>query len=138
MILADGRNRSVLTFNNQLPGPLLVVCEGDTVQVTLKNEIIDGPITNSDGSPFSTTLHFHGIREVGRRDQNEQVFGPWSDGVPFSPLSINVQLIQVKVSPTPSRQPHLTQKRRISMHLQELIGTIVILELKGLMALKEA
>ena len=83
VILADGRNRSVLTFNNQLPGPLLVVCEGDTVQVTLKNEIIDGPITNSDGSPFSTTLHFHGIREVGRRDQNEQVFGPWSDGVPF-------------------------------------------------------
>ena len=83
VILADGRNRSVLTFNNQLPGPLLVVCEGDIVQVKLINEIVDGPITNSDGSPSSTTLHFHGIREVGRTDLGEKTFGPWSDGVPF-------------------------------------------------------
>ena len=78
---ADGRNRSVITFNGQLPGPLLVVCEGDTVIVTLENKIKDGPVTNSDGSPNTTTLHFHGIREVGTSEQ--QVFGPWSDGVPF-------------------------------------------------------
>ena len=78
---ADGRNRSVLTYNGQLPGPLLVVCEGDTVVVTLENKIEDGPVTNADGSPNTTTLHFHGIREVGTSDQT--VFGPWSDGVPF-------------------------------------------------------
>ena len=82
-LMADGRKRAALTFNGQLPGPLLVVCEGDTVIVNLHNKIIDGPVTNSDGSPNSTTIHFHGIREVGRTDQNERVFGPWSDGVPF-------------------------------------------------------
>ena len=41
----------------------------------------NGPVTNSDGSPNTTTLHFHGIREVG--SSSEPVFGPWSDGVPF-------------------------------------------------------
>ena len=83
--LADGRKRSVLTFNGTLPGPPLYVCEGDTVYVTLINEIEDGPITNADGSPSSTTLHFHGIREVGRKVyfDDEKEFGPWSDGVPF-------------------------------------------------------
>ena len=79
---ADGRNRTVLTFNEVLPGPLIVVCEGDTVNVHLKNLIEDGPVTNADGSPDETTLHFHGIREVGRTVDDE-VFGPWSDGVPY-------------------------------------------------------
>ena len=79
--MADGRLRTVLTYNGQIPGPLLVVCEGDTVNVTLDNQINDGPVTNSDGSPFSTTLHWHGIRQVGFSSQ--QTFGPWSDGVPF-------------------------------------------------------
>ena len=81
--IADGRLRTVLTYNNQLPGPLLVVCEEDTVIVALENQIKDGPVTNADGSPNSTTLHFHGIREVGRTDQNQTILGPWSDGVPF-------------------------------------------------------
>jgi len=49
--------------------------------VTLLNLIEDGPISNADGSPNTTTIHFHGIREVGRTDQTE--FGPWSDGVPY-------------------------------------------------------
>ena len=80
---ADGVKRSVLTFNGLLPGPTLVVCEGDTVQVELINNIVDGPISNADGSTSTTTLHFHGIREVGRVDQEEKVFGPWSDGVPY-------------------------------------------------------
>ncbi len=79
--MADGRKRTVLTYNGQIPGPLLVVCEGDTVNVTLDNQIVDGPVTNSDGSPFSTTLHWHGIRQVGLSSQT--TFGPWSDGVPF-------------------------------------------------------
>ena len=57
------------------------MCENDQVEVTLINLIEDGPITNSDGSPNTTTIHFHGIREVGRTDQTK--FGPWSDGVPY-------------------------------------------------------
>ena len=61
----------MLTYNSRLLGPLLVVCEDDTV--VLDNQIKD----------YATTLHFHGIREVGRIDQGERVFGPWSVGVPF-------------------------------------------------------
>ena len=85
---ADGRARSVLTYNKQLPGPLLVVCEDDIVRVKLFNEIQDGPVTNSDGSPNSTTLHFHGIRELGLYKDMDYIypkpgFGPWSDGVPY-------------------------------------------------------
>merc|ERR1712131_37427 len=76
---ADGRNRTVLTYNDILPGPLIVVCEGDTVKVHLKNHVKDGPLTNSDGSPNSTTLHFHGIRQVSVGKE----FGPFNDGVPF-------------------------------------------------------
>ena len=77
--MTDGHIREVLTYNNMIPGPLIKVCEGDTVHVKLINNIEDGPVTNADGSPTTTTLHFHGIREYGR----EGVFGPWSDGVPF-------------------------------------------------------
>ena len=55
---ADGRVRPVATYNGLLPGPLLVVCEGDNVEVTLVNNIVDGPVTNSDGSSNSTTLYY--------------------------------------------------------------------------------
>ena len=77
--LADGRHRDVNTFNGQLPGPTLVVCQDDIVEVTLVNRIAD-----------STTLHFHGIRQVGVMNKTAMVpepgykgYGPWSDGVPF-------------------------------------------------------
>ena len=86
--LADGRPRPVLTYNKKLPGPLLVVCEDDIVRVKLTNLITDGPVTNSDGSPNSTTLHFHGIRQLGLHKDKDYTsskfgFGPWSDGVPY-------------------------------------------------------
>merc|ERR1719430_885615 len=81
---ADGRVRYVTTYNGKLPGPLLVVCQDDTVEVTLVNNIIHGPVTNSDGSPNTTTLHFHGIRNVGvANNPNYTGFGPWADGTPF-------------------------------------------------------
>ena len=90
---ADGHNRSVLLFNGQLPGPSVVVCEGDDIVVNLKNkltgnEVLLGAPSKEGGHtkvPFnSTTLHFHGIREL-------QPFGfgswskggSWSDGVPL-------------------------------------------------------
>ena len=78
---ADGRKREVLTYNGILPGPMIVVCEGDTVNVHLVNQIKDGPVTNADGSPEETTLHFHGIRQVGKTQGGQ--FGPFSDGVPY-------------------------------------------------------
>ena len=75
---ADGRLRSILAFNRTnpgyegvtMPGPPIVICEGDKLVV---NNIL-GEMTNIDGSTNTTTLHFHGIREIGR---------PWSDGVPY-------------------------------------------------------
>jgi FtsP/CotA-like multicopper oxidase with cupredoxin domain len=70
---ADGRLRSVLTYNGRLPGPPLVICEGDELRVNFENQI-KGSMTEDDGSTNTTTLHFHGIRELNR---------PWSDGVPF-------------------------------------------------------
>eukprot|EP00092_Neocalanus_flemingeri_P054542 GFUD01064242.1.p1 GENE.GFUD01064242.1~~GFUD01064242.1.p1 ORF type:complete len:725 (+),score=89.37 GFUD01064242.1:295-2469(+) len=70
---ADGRIRSVLAYNGQIPGPPIVICEGDELLVNFKNNIT-GNMTNVDGSSNVTTLHFHGIREKTR---------PWSDGVPF-------------------------------------------------------
>eukprot|EP00092_Neocalanus_flemingeri_P093776 GFUD01119213.1.p1 GENE.GFUD01119213.1~~GFUD01119213.1.p1 ORF type:complete len:832 (+),score=108.53 GFUD01119213.1:2-2497(+) len=70
---ADGRIRSVLAYNGQIPGPPIVICEGDELVVNFKNDIT-GNMTNMDGSSDVTTLHFHGVREKTR---------PWSDGVPF-------------------------------------------------------
>ena len=99
---ADGRLRSVITYNGKLPGPLLVVCQDDIVIVKLINKIRDGPVTNADGSPNSTSLHFHGIRQVGvmnrtsgKPEKGYRGFGPWSDGVPF-----------VTQCPVPGGLPH--------------------------------
>jgi len=67
----DGVNRKVLAYNGQIPGPPIVICEGDDLVVNLKNGI-----NTSSSKEFDnvTTLHFHGIREIRR---------PWADGVPF-------------------------------------------------------
>lgn len=78
---ADGRNRSILGFRRTdqehksltMPGPPIVICEGDTVELNYHNNI-SPHMTNIDGSTNVTTLHFHGIREQTR---------PWSDGVPY-------------------------------------------------------
>lgn len=77
--LADGRNRPVDTFNGIIPGPLLVVCQDDIVEVTLVNMLRN-----------STTVHFHGIRHVGVMNKTSgtpmpgyEGFGPWSEGASF-------------------------------------------------------
>jgi len=64
-IAADGFERPVTVINRQLPGPIVSVCEGDTVIVTLKNHL-----TNGEG----TALHWHG---------QFQKDTPWMDGVPM-------------------------------------------------------
>jgi len=58
--MGDGRNRSVLTYNGLLPGPPIVVCEGDIVTINLTNNLRNMQIDDSQ-----TTLHLHGIPEMG-------------------------------------------------------------------------
>ncbi|KAJ5212973.1 hypothetical protein N7449_000142 [Penicillium cf. viridicatum] len=61
-IAPDGHLRKVILTNGQFPGPLLELCQGNDVEVSVLNLL-----------PYSITVHFHGI---------EQRHTPWSDGVP--------------------------------------------------------
>ncbi|KAL4909844.1 hypothetical protein BDW74DRAFT_186265 [Aspergillus multicolor] len=54
--------RKAILSNGQLPGPTLRIKQGDEVEFRVRNFM-----------PFSTTVHFHGIRQQGT---------PWSDGTP--------------------------------------------------------
>ena len=47
--LAPGKTLSVWTFNNSVPGPEIRVKQGDTIKVTLKNEL-----------PEPVSIHWHG------------------------------------------------------------------------------
>ncbi|OJJ66038.1 hypothetical protein ASPBRDRAFT_138786 [Aspergillus brasiliensis CBS 101740] len=58
----SGVTRKTVLINEQFPGPPLRMKQGDNVEVMVTNNM-----------PFSTTVHFHGIRQQGT---------PWSDGVP--------------------------------------------------------
>ncbi len=59
----DGVNRLALAINGQVPGPLLECNWGDTISVTVTNQLSDN----------ATTIHWHGINQRGSNDQ---------DGVP--------------------------------------------------------
>jgi hypothetical protein len=59
----EGTLRPALAVNGQIPGPAIVCNWGDTVKVTVHNALTDN----------ATTIHWHGIRQVGTNDQ---------DGVP--------------------------------------------------------
>ncbi|MCJ1354255.1 MAG: hypothetical protein MMC33_004242 [Icmadophila ericetorum] len=61
----DGVNKSVLLVNGQFPAPTIEVNWGDTIQVTVRNEIT--------GPEEGVSLHWHGIL---------QKLTPWYDGVP--------------------------------------------------------
>ncbi|KAB5531303.1 multicopper oxidase-domain-containing protein [Coniochaeta sp. 2T2.1] len=61
----DGYMKDVLTINGQFPAPLIEANWGDTIQVTVHNQI------TSPGE--GTALHWHGILQKGH---------PWMDGVP--------------------------------------------------------
>ena len=52
-----------LAINGQVPGPVIEANWGDMVEVTVVNKMQDN----------STSIHFHGIRQLGTNDQ---------DGVP--------------------------------------------------------
>ncbi|KAK3595588.1 hypothetical protein CHS0354_009545 [Potamilus streckersoni] len=66
VITADGweEPRLVAVFNNSMPGPPIIVYEGQQVIVHVKNKL------KSD----SVTIHWHGLHQTGT---------PWMDGVPF-------------------------------------------------------
>lgn len=61
----DGVRKSVLLINGQFPGPTIEANWGDTIQVTVNNQI--------SGPEEGTALHWHGLI------QKET---PWFDGVP--------------------------------------------------------
>ncbi|KAH8800491.1 multicopper oxidase-domain-containing protein [Xylogone sp. PMI_703] len=61
----DGYRRPVMVVNGQFPGPLIEANWGDTIQVTVHNEISD--------PPEGLALHWHGIL---------QKTSQWMDGVP--------------------------------------------------------
>jgi manganese oxidase len=55
--VAPGQLEEAWAYNDQLPGPILRVTEGDKVKVTLKNEL-----------PEETVIHFHGPRIPNSQD----------------------------------------------------------------------
>ncbi|KAJ5788527.1 Multicopper oxidase type 2 [Penicillium paradoxum] len=58
----DGVEREHALINGQFPGPPLIFDQGDNIEVTVNNYL-----------PFNTTMHWHGIEQLGTS---------WSDGVP--------------------------------------------------------
>ncbi|GFN91552.1 multicopper oxidase [Plakobranchus ocellatus] len=60
---ADGVKRGVMVVNRKLPGPAIVACRGDTIEVEVHNDL-----QNSEG----TSIHWHGLKMRGT---------PYMDGV---------------------------------------------------------
>ena len=46
----DGYSRRGILVNGQFPGPLLELCQGNDVEISVINRL-----------PYSTTVHFHGM-----------------------------------------------------------------------------
>ncbi|KAF3768845.1 hypothetical protein M406DRAFT_327261 [Cryphonectria parasitica EP155] len=65
VIAPDGYQRDVMLVNGAFPGPTIEANWGDTIQVTLHNNIT--------GPEEGTALHWHGFLQTGT---------PWEDGVP--------------------------------------------------------
>ncbi|MBI4498058.1 MAG: multicopper oxidase domain-containing protein [Chloroflexi bacterium] len=55
--IAPGVRVPAITYNGQVPGPLIRVTEGDTLRVTLKNEL-----------PQATSIHWHGLHVPNAMD----------------------------------------------------------------------
>ncbi|CAF1050223.1 unnamed protein product [Didymodactylos carnosus] len=58
----DGFKRSLLSINNQFPAPIINICKGDTINITVVNTL-----------DMSTSIHWHGMFQIGTLT---------SDGVP--------------------------------------------------------
>ena len=55
--IAPGVTVPAVTYNNEVPGPLIRVTEGDTIRVTLKNELSQ-----------ATSIHWHGLHVPNAMD----------------------------------------------------------------------
>ena len=55
--IAPGVTVPAITYDGQVPGPLIRVTEGDTLRVTLRNEL-----------PQATTIHWHGLHVPNAMD----------------------------------------------------------------------
>uniref|UniRef100_T1GIW7 Uncharacterized protein n=1 Tax=Megaselia scalaris TaxID=36166 RepID=T1GIW7_MEGSC len=62
-IFGDGNRTQIIAINNIFPGPKIKVCEGDTIEVKVKNELLE-----------ETIIHWHGILQKKT---------PWMDGTPY-------------------------------------------------------
>lgn len=62
-VTADGVERGILTFNRQLPGPAIQVCQNDIIIVDVVNRM----------KGQSVSIHWHGLFQART---------PWMDGVP--------------------------------------------------------
>ncbi|PHH91578.1 hypothetical protein CDD83_11114 [Cordyceps sp. RAO-2017] len=74
LISPDGYQRPVILVNGAFPGPLIECNWGDTIQVTVHNNITEMTVHNNiTEMPEGTALHWHGFFQHGT---------PWEDGVP--------------------------------------------------------
>jgi FtsP/CotA-like multicopper oxidase with cupredoxin domain len=64
-IAPDGYQKQVILINGQFPGPAIEANWGDTIQVTVHNQI--------SGPEEGTSMHWHEMLQKG---------SPWADGVP--------------------------------------------------------
>lgn len=69
MLAPDGYLKPVLLVNGAFPGPTIEANWGDTIQVTVHNNITK----DSTGEAEGTALHWHGFLQTAT---------PWEDGVP--------------------------------------------------------
>jgi len=60
-IQADGRYRPIITINAQMPGPTIIAHEGQTLNVTVHNEL-----RNEEG----VSIHWHGIHQIGMAEND--------------------------------------------------------------------
>uniref|UniRef100_A0A0A9W3I8 Laccase-12 n=1 Tax=Lygus hesperus TaxID=30085 RepID=A0A0A9W3I8_LYGHE len=63
-ITGGGLVRTAIAVNGLIPGPSVLVCEGDRVEVQVKNQL----------KTEALTIHWHGVH---------QTISPFSDGVPY-------------------------------------------------------
>ena len=55
-IAANGVERALISVNRMLPGPMIQVCENDVINVVVTNNLRMGE---------STTVHWHGLLQLG-------------------------------------------------------------------------
>ncbi|KAF6212859.1 hypothetical protein GE061_010569 [Apolygus lucorum] len=107
-ITGGGHVRTAIAVNGRIPGPSVLVCEGDRVEVLVRNQL----------KSEALTIHWHGVH---------QFISPFSDGVPY----IN----QLPIPPTSSftytwmaepRGTHIWHGHTGFQEAEGLFGPVVI------------